>query len=231
MSIYPKAFIYDLDGIITDTAEFHFLAWQKIAQKLDISIDRQFNEQLKGIGRMDSLELILKLDPSLSELSNEEKENLANRKNELYLELVETIDSSNILPGIEELLAANKEQGFKIALGSASKNAQYVLDRLGLTHYFDYIVDASKVSKGKPDPETFTAAADALGIEYPACIGIEDSAAGVAAINAAHMFSVGVGDAEQLSDADYLVEATSQLDFEEIIERYRHQMVLKESDQ
>ncbi|WP_074509831.1 beta-phosphoglucomutase [Planococcus glaciei] len=231
MSIYPKAFIYDLDGVITDTAEFHFLAWQKIAQKLDISIDRQFNEQLKGIGRMDSLELILKLDPSLSELSNEEKENLANRKNELYLELVETIDSSNVLPGIEELLAANKEQGLKIALGSASKNALYVLDQLGLTHYFDYIVDASQVSKGKPDPETFTAAADALGIEYPACIGIEDSAAGVAAINAANMFSVGVGDAAQLSDADYLVEATSQLDFEEIVERYRHQTALKETDQ
>ncbi|WP_343053427.1 beta-phosphoglucomutase [Planococcus glaciei] len=223
--------MYDLDGVITDTAEFHFLAWQKIAQKLDISIDRQFNEQLKGIGRMDSLELILKLDPSLSELSNEEKENLANRKNELYLELVETIDSSNVLPGIEELLAANKEQGLKIALGSASKNALYVLDRLGLTHYFDYIVDASQVSKGKPDPETFTAAADALGIEYPACIGIEDSAAGVAAINAANMFSVGVGDAAQLSDADYLVEATSQLDFEEIVERYRHQTALKETDQ
>lgn len=180
---------------------------------------------------MDSLELILKLNPALSELTDEEKENLANRKNELYLELVETIDSSNVLPGIEELLAANKEQGLKIALGSASKNALYVLDQLGLTHYFDYIVDASQVSKGKPDPETFTAAADALGIEYPACIGIEDSAAGVAAINAANMFSVGVGDAAQLSDADYLVEATSQLDFEEIVERYRHQTALKETDQ
>jgi beta-phosphoglucomutase len=193
-------------------------------------IDREFNEQLKGIGRMDSLELILKLDPSLTKLSNEEKESLAKGKNELYLELVETIDSSNILPGIEELLAANKEHGLKIALGSASKNAHYVLDRLGLTHYFDYIVDASQVNKGKPDPETFTVAADALGIEYPACIGIEDSAAGIAAIKAANMFSVGVGDAAQLFGADYLVETTSQLDFEEIVERYRQQMALKESD-
>ncbi|MCP2035666.1 beta-phosphoglucomutase [Planomicrobium sp. HSC-17F08] len=206
------------------------MAWQKIAQQLGIPIDREFNEQLKGIGRMDSLELILQQDPALAQLSDQEKEIMANRKNEQYLELVETIDSSNILPGIEELLAANKEQGLKIALGSASKNAHYVLDRLGLTHYFDYIVDASQVSKGKPDPETFTVAADALGIEYPACIGIEDSAAGVAAINAAHMFSVGVGSAAQLSDADYLVEATSQLDFKEIVERYRRKMALKEPD-
>ena len=216
--------------MITDTAEFHFLAWQKIAQELGISIDRHFNEQLKGVGRMDSLNLILKLDPLLSPLSDADKQDLASRKNELYLELVETIDSSNILPGIEKLLAANKEQGVKIALGSASKNARYVLERLGLTHYFDYIVDASQVAKGKPDPETFTAAADALGVDYPACIGIEDSAAGVAAINAANMFSVGVGNAAHLVAADYLVEDTAQLIFEKIVERYRQRMAFKETD-
>jgi beta-phosphoglucomutase len=216
--------------VITDTAELHYLAWQKIAEELGLSFDRQFNEQLKGVGRMDSLELILKLDPSISGMSDEEKQRLANRKNELYLELVETLDASHILPGIPKLLAENKEHNVKIALGSASKNARYVLERLGLTGYFDYIVDASEVSKGKPDPETFTVAADALGIDYPSCIGIEDSAVGVAAINAANMFSVGVGDAAHLSEADYLVSNTAQLIFDEIVERYRQQMASEKSN-
>ncbi|WKA55690.1 beta-phosphoglucomutase [Planococcus shixiaomingii] len=221
MTHYPKVFIYDLDGVITDTAEFHFLAWQKLAEELGISFDRQFNEQLKGINRMDSLDRILELDPSLPAFSFEEKEKLATRKNEYYLELIESVNPSHILPGIETLLKANKDSNVKIALGSASKNAPAILDKLGLTGYFDYLVDASKVEKGKPDPETFTTAADALEIAYPDCIGIEDSAAGVEAINKANMFSVGVGDAAHLSHAHYLVEDTSALVFENIIEQYQ----------
>jgi beta-phosphoglucomutase len=220
MILYPQAFIYDLDGVITDTAEFHFLAWKKLSDELGIPIDRRFNEQLKGIGRMDSLEHILKLNPSLLKLTHEEKIRLANQKNEYYLELVESINSSNILPGIETLLNKNKEQNIKIALGSASKNALQVLDKLGLTKYFDYVVDASKVEKGKPDPETFTTAADYLGIPYKKCIGIEDAAAGIEAINKADMFSVGVGKGEHLSHADYLVGDTSELIYEEIVNQY-----------
>ncbi|MGK7379346.1 beta-phosphoglucomutase [Planococcus sp. 1R117A] len=221
MEKLPQAFIYDLDGVITDTAEFHFLAWQKIASELGIPIDRHFNEQLKGVGRMDSLNMILKLNPALSELSEKEKQNWASKKNEHYLKLVETIDPSHILPGIIELLSANKEKNIKIALGSASKNARHILGKLGLTAYFDYIVDAEKVKKGKPDPETFLVAADALRLSCPDCIGIEDSTAGVEAINAANMFSIGVGDAAHLSKADYRVSDTSKLVFEEIIERYQ----------
>ena len=163
MTQYPKAFIFDLDGVITDTAEFHFLAWKKLAEELGVSIDRQFNEQLKGISRMESLERILELNSSLLKLSNEEKLRLANQKNDHYLELIESINPDYILPGIESLLKKSKEQNIKIALGSASKNALKVLDKLGLTNYFDYVVDASKVKKGKPDPETFTTAADFLG--------------------------------------------------------------------
>lgn len=219
MSQYPQAFIYDLDGVITDTAEFHFLAWKKLADELGISIDRKFNEKLKGISRMESLEHILKLKSSLK-LTQEEKVRLANQKNEYYLELVESINSSNILRGIEALLNKNKEENIKIALGSASKNALQVLDKLGLTKYFDYIVDASKVKKGKPDPETFTTAADFLGIPYSKCIGVEDAAAGIEAINKANMFSVGVGKVDQLSQADYLVGDTSELVFEEIVKQY-----------
>ncbi|QUG41993.1 beta-phosphoglucomutase [Psychrobacillus sp. INOP01] len=220
MTQYPKAFIYDLDGVITDTAEFHYLAWKKLAEELGISFDRQFNERLKGISRMESLELILQLNPSLLKMSNEEKVRLASKKNEFYLELAESINEENVLPGIEDLLKNNKEQNIKIALGSASENAKNVVEKLGLISYFDYIVDASKVSKGKPDPETFTTAADYLGIPYEECIGIEDAAAGIEAINKANMFSVGVGSLEHLSQADYLVEDTSKLDFKEIMNKY-----------
>ena len=227
MTHYPKVFIYDLDGVITDTAEFHFLAWQKLAEELGILFDRQFNEQLKGINRMDSLDRILELDSSLPEFSQEEKEKLATRKNEYYLELIEAINPTHILPGIEALLQANKEARVKIALGSASKNAPAILDKLGLTGYFDYIVDAAKVAKGKPDPETFTTAADALGIAYSDCIGLEDAAAGVEAINKADMFSVGVGEAAHLSHADYLVGDTSALVFEDIINQYQKKTLYK----
>lgn len=221
---YPKAFIYDLDGVITDTAEFHYLAWKKLAEELNISIDRQFNERLKGISRMESLEIILQLDASLLKMSNEEKVRLANKKNEFYLELAESINEENVLLGIEDLLKSNKERNIKIALGSASENAKNVVEKLGLTSYFDYIVDASKVSRGKPDPETFTTAADYLGIPYEECIGIEDAAAGIEAINKANMFSVGVGSIEHLSQADYLVEDTSKLDFEKIIKKYSNKI-------
>lgn len=224
MTHYPKAFIFDLDGVITDTAEFHFLAWQKLAQELGVSMDRQFNEQLKGISRMESLERILELTPSSRSLSYEERLRLANQKNDHYLEFIDLINPDYILPGIESLLKKIKAQHIKIALGSASKNALKVLEKLLLTNYFDYVVDATKVTKGKPNPETFTSAADFLNIPYSECIGLEDAAVGVEAINKANMFSVGVGAIEHLSHADYLVGNTSELIFEEIVKRYNEKI-------
>lgn len=223
MTRYPKVIIYDLDGVITDTAEFHFVAWKKLAAELGISIDRHFNEKLKGISRMDSLDLILELDSSERHYSNEEKAQLATRKNEYYLGLIEAVSPAHILPGIESLLKANREAGVRIALGSASKNAPALLEKLGIASYFDYVVDASQVKKGKPDPETFITAAIALGVSPRDCIGIEDSAAGVESINRAEMFSVGVGDGRHLADADFLVADTSELVFEEIIDQYQKQ--------
>lgn len=220
MAQEPKLVIYDLDGVITDTAEFHYLAWKKLADEMGISIDRKFNEQLKGISRMDSLDRILALDPAATELSSEEKITLATRKNAYYLELIEAINPDYILPGINLLLQQNKQSGIKTALGSASKNAPRILEKLGLGDYFDYVVDAGQVKKGKPDPETFTAAADALHVAYEDCIGIEDAAAGVEALNRANMFSVGVGDTAHLPHADYLVNGTGELDFQQIIERF-----------
>jgi beta-phosphoglucomutase len=221
MTQSPRAFIFDLDGVITDTAEYHFLAWKKLAEEIGVSIDRQFNEQLKGISRMESLERILELNSSLLNLPYEEKVRLANQKNEHYLELIQSINSDSILPGIEDLLKKCKQQKIKIALGSASKNASKIVDKLGLVNYFDYVVDASKVKNGKPHPETFTTAADFLNIPYSECIGLEDAAAGVEAVNKANMFSVGVGEVKHLSHADFLVGDTSELVFEEIIKRYR----------
>lgn len=220
MAHTPKLIIYDLDGVITDTAEFHYLAWKKLADELDIPIDRHFNEQLKGINRMDSLDRILELSDSPMHLSVAEKVELASRKNGYYLELIEAVTPDHILPGINALLEDNKQSGIKIALGSASKNAARILEKLELSDRFDYIVDAAEIERGKPDPETFTAAADALEIAYGDCIGIEDAAAGVEALNRAGMFSVGVGDEAHLSQADYLVENTEQLVFAEILERF-----------
>lgn len=221
MAQFPKLIIYDLDGVITDTAEFHFWAWKKLADELGIPIDRHFNEQLKGINRMDSLERILEASPAPQDLSAEEKIKLANLKNGYYLELIEAINPAHILPGITVLLEENKQAGIRTAIGSASKNAPRILEKLGLGDSFDHVVDAAQVEKGKPDPETFTAAADALGIAYADCIGIEDASAGVEAINRAGMFSVGVGDEAHLAHADYLVSATSELVFEEIIQRFQ----------
>jgi len=216
MSKYPKAFIFDLDGVITDTAELHFLAWKKLAKELGIEIDREFNEKLKGISRMESIELILALDDSL-QLSEEEKVKYVTQKNEHYKELINTIDPTYILPGIEGLIKEIVSRDINIALGSASKNAPTVLERLGLTKYFDYIVDAAMVKKGKPDPETFTTAADHFAIPYQDCVGVEDATAGVEAIKSAGMFAVGVGSNQQLKKADYLVEETNQLNFEKIV--------------
>ncbi|MFC3210292.1 beta-phosphoglucomutase [Planomicrobium okeanokoites] len=222
MAQSPKLFIYDLDGVITDTAEFHYLAWKKLADELGIPIDRHFNEQLKGINRMDSLDRILGQATSPIDFSEQEKIGLATRKNGYYLELIEAINPNYILPGIGDFLEANKQSGIKIALGSASKNAARILDKLELTGYFDYIVNAAEITKGKPDPETFTAAADALNIPYSDCVGIEDAAAGVEAVNRAGMFSVGVGDDAHLSHADYLVGNTQELEFQKILDEFEN---------
>ncbi|WP_407272072.1 beta-phosphoglucomutase [Radiobacillus sp. PE A8.2] len=219
MTRYPRAFIFDLDGIITDTAEFHYLAWKELGEELGVSIDRAFNEQLKGISRIKSLERILSLAPSLAEMTEQEKEKYATQKNDHFKKLIDKINSNDILPGIEVLLNKIKKYEIKVALGSASKNAPAVLEQLGLTNHFDYLVDAAKVTKGKPDPETFTTAAEALEVAYSDCVGIEDAQSGVEAINGAEMFSVGVG--EQLIGADYKVMSTNELDFQKIIDRYQ----------
>lgn len=216
----PKAFIFDLDGVLTDTAEFHYLAWKQIGEQLGIPVDRALNERLKGVSRMESLERILAAAPRPLRLSPGEKEQWATQKNALYQELIETIRPSDRLPGIDGLLNEIRSANILLALGSASRNAKLVLERLGLADAFDYIVDAGQIRFGKPHPETFVNAADHFELPYETCIGVEDSEAGIAAINSAGMFSVGIGSPDALHEAKYRVDDTSRLTLGGILEAY-----------
>ncbi|MGB3591716.1 MAG: beta-phosphoglucomutase [Nonlabens sp.] len=194
-----KAFIFDLDGVIVDTAKFHFIAWQRLAAALGIDFTEAENEQLKGVSRVNSLKQILEWgDKSISE---EEFQARMQQKNEEYLDLIKTLNLNDILPGVHDFLLDLRGQNLPIALGSASKNARPILIKLGISHLFDVIVDGTNVSKAKPDPEVFTNAADQLGVSYTDCIVFEDSVAGVQAANAAGMYSVGLGDQEILHEA------------------------------
>jgi beta-phosphoglucomutase len=214
------AVIFDLDGVITDTAEFHYLAWKELGEEVGVPFTREFNEELKGVSRMDSLEKILALGHKQNDFTDEEKFDLATRKNDHYVRLIEGITPSDILPGIKELISSIKEKGYKLGLASVSKNAFSVMNKLGLTDQFDVIVDAAKIKNGKPDPEIFLTAADLLGVEPEECLGIEDAAAGVESIKGAGMFAVGVGSRETLSKADLVYESTAAISFDEIVEAF-----------
>jgi beta-phosphoglucomutase len=195
-----KGFLFDLDGVIVDTAVFHYKAWRRLANKLGSDIDVEFNETLKGISRMDSLDAILAHIGV--ELSQDEKNEWASKKNEWYLELVNVMTSKDILPGIEDFLKNAKESGIKIALGSASKNSELILKKTGIMHYFDALIDGNKVVKSKPDPEVFLKGAAELGLPAESCVVFEDAFAGVQAAKAANMKSVGIGNASVLTNAN-----------------------------
>lgn len=204
-----KAVIFDLDGVVTDTAHLHFLAWRQVAGEIGIEIDEQINEQLKGISRMDSLERILRSGRAQERFSQQEKEQLADRKNRLYVESLKQLHPGSILPGITALLAQLRNSGVLVGLASVSLNAPRILDALELTDQFDFCADAGKIQRSKPDPEIFLTACTGLGVAPEACIGIEDAQAGIEAINTSGMLSVGIG--STLIGADLLLESTAQL--------------------
>ncbi len=212
-----KGFVFDLDGVITDSAEYHFLAWQALAEDLGIVIDREFNEQLKGVSRMDSLERILKYGEKDQLFTKQEKEMLTDKKNEHYVSLIKDVTEKDLLPGIADFLLELKNQHMKLALASASKNGPFLLEKLGVKSMFDTIVDPTQLAKGKPDPEIFKKGAEQLGLSVEECVGVEDAPAGITAIKAAGMFSVGIGSKESLSDADYLISSTKELSLEKIL--------------
>lgn len=205
-----KAFIFDLDGVIVDTAKYHYLAWKKIASELGIEFTHEHNELLKGVSRVRSLDIILGLgevDASLAQ-----KDQWLIQKNEDYLSYLVDMDQSEILPGVMTVLEFLKANNQPIALGSASKNARPILEKTGILSYFDAIVDGNDVSNAKPDPEVFLQAAQKLGISNDNSIVFEDSVAGIQAANIAFMTSIGIGEANILNEAKFNFQDFTYID-------------------
>lgn len=214
-----KGFVFDLDGVITDTSVFHSQAWHQVADKVGVTWDDELADALKGISRMDSLNLILKKDHKENDFSEAEKVALATEKNDNYLKLVSQMTPANILPGIQDFLATVKAKGYLLSLASASKNSPLVLKKLGLSDYFPKAVDPATLTHGKPDPEIFRRGAEILDLQPGECIGVEDAAAGVQSINAAGETSIGIGDPQILSAADINFTDTTQLTLANIQQR------------
>ena len=205
-----KAFIFDLDGVIVDTAKYHYLAWKKIANELGIEFTHEHNELLKGVSRVRSLDIILELGNV--QASQEDKNKWLVQKNEDYLSYLVDMDESEILPGVMPILKYLKEKNQGIALGSASKNAKPILEKTGIMSYFDAVVDGNDVSNAKPDPEVFLQAAKLLYATNEDSIVFEDSVAGVQAANIANMTSVGIGSKIVLQEAKYVFSDFTQMD-------------------
>jgi beta-phosphoglucomutase len=205
-----KAFIFDLDGVIVDTAKYHYLAWKKIASELGIEFTHEHNELLKGVSRVRSLDIILGLGNVNA--SQEQKDQWLIQKNEDYLSYLVDMDQSEILPGVMTVLEFLKANHQPIALGSASKNARPILEKTGILSYFDAIVDGNDVSNAKPDPEVFLQAAQKLGISNENSIVFEDSVAGIQAANIAAMTSIGIGEAAILNEAKFNFQDFTYID-------------------
>lgn len=212
-----KLCIFDLDGVICDTAKYHYLAWKELADEMQIPFTLKDNERLKGVSRMASLEIILSLGKQEA-LSDEEKEALATRKNGRYVEMISQMEKNEILPGVKEFLGELRERGIKIALGSASKNTGIIMERLGLREAFDYIVDGTMIVNTKPDPEVFVKSMEYYGLQPEECIVFEDAAAGIEAGHRGGMRCVGIGKKEDLPEADYLIPGFAGVSFDTILE-------------
>ncbi len=195
-----KGFIFDLDGVIVDTAKYHYLAWKQLADHLGIPFSIEDNEKFKGVSRKRCLELLLEMGDL--QVSEAQFESWLEEKNADYLKYIETMDASEILPDVSKVLNYLKERNVPMALGSASKNAVPILKKVGLSEYFSTVVDGTQVVKAKPDPEVFLIAASRLDLLPGECVVIEDAQAGIAAANTAGMYSVGIGEAEVLYEAD-----------------------------
>lgn len=205
-------FIFDLDGVIVDTAKYHYLAWKKLANELGFEFTHQQNELFKGVSRKRCLEILL--DIGNIKATQEQFDAWMVDKNEDYLAYIENMNASEILPDVPRVLDFLKDRQIPIALGSASKNARPILEKVGLLSYFDTIVDGNNVTKAKPDPEVFLIAAKSLGVNPSDCVVFEDAVAGIQAANAAGMISIGIGDAKILSEANYNFADFTEMDAE-----------------
>ena len=197
-----KAVIFDLDGVICFTDEYHYQAWKQLADKLEIPFDRTINERLRGISRMDSLEIILEKYAGPA-LSDEDKEKLATQKNEIYRKSLENMSSDDLSDEVRETLNTLREKGLKLAIGSSSKNTKFILSQIGLADFFDAISDGTNITKSKPDPEVFIKAAEFVSEDPSDCLVIEDAEAGIDAAVAGGFDGAGIGSAASCSRATY----------------------------
>lgn len=212
-----KAALFDLDGVIVDTAKYHYLAWRRLAGELGFVFTEKDNERLKGVSRMRSLEILLEVGGLLGKFSEEEMAEMASRKNEWYVSYISGMDESEILEGTIECLEGFRALGVKTVLGSASKNAMLILDNLKLTPYFDAIIDGTKVSKAKPDPEVFLLGAKEVGADPADCVVFEDAQAGIEAAKNAGMKAIAIGKPEDLSGYDKIFKGLYEVKPQEIV--------------
>ncbi|MGB8452797.1 MAG: beta-phosphoglucomutase [Anaerocolumna sp.] len=215
-----KGLLFDLDGVIVDTAKYHYLAWKELAAELLIPFNQKDNERLKGVSRMKSFEIILEIGNV--EMSEEQKEKYCAKKNQVYLEYIYKLREEEILPGVNKFLRDARDKGYKLALGSASKNAGLILSKLKLTEAFDAVIDGTKTEKAKPDPEVFLLGAKELGFSKEACIVFEDAKAGIEAAHNGGMTAVGIGTKENLPNADICISGFEDISIEEILKQLNY---------
>ncbi len=209
-----QACIFDLDGVIVDTAHYHYQAWKRLANELGFDLTPEQNEKMKGIGRMQSLDILLELGNIQKE--KKEKKQLANKKNEWYQEYIREMQPENLLPGVIPFLEELTEAHILIAVGSASKNAPTIIRQVQIGRYLDALIDGSKVTKGKPDPEVFLKAAEEMGIAPEHCVVFEDAQAGIEAAKNGGMRTIGVGSPDVLSQADMVISGLHQMNLEKL---------------
>lgn len=210
-----KGCLFDLDGVIVDTAKFHFLAWQKLANTLGIEFTEIQNEELKGVSRIDSLKKILSWGGL--EKTPEEMNTLATLKNDWYVDMIQTVKPGDELPGAKAFLQNIHNAGLKIALGSASKNAGTILEKLEITNLFDAVIDGNQVTHSKPDPEVFLKGAEALGLQPSECVVFEDALAGIEAAKAGNMYSIGIGSSDVLTIADKVFAGLNKITIKDVL--------------
>lgn len=212
-----EACLFDLDGVIVDTAKYHYIAWKALAQELGFDFTVEDNERLKGVSRMQSLDILLEIGHR--QFSEQDKLAMAEKKNTLYVSYIEKMTPEEILPGVERFLQELKEKGIKIGLGSASKNSPMILERIRLTHLFDVVVDGNSITEAKPNPEVFLRGAQRLNVMPSGCVVFEDAIAGIQAARNAGMACVGIGEPETLGMADTVIPGFEGITLDMLLER------------
>jgi beta-phosphoglucomutase len=201
--------IFDLDGVLVTTDEYHYLGWKRLAEELGIPFSREDNHRQRGVSRMESLEVIL--EKTTRTFSQIEKHDLAERKNRYYVELLQNLAPADALPGARDLLEELKRRGLLLAVGSSSRNTPLIMQKVDLCRYFDAVADGNDITRSKPDPEVFLLAAVRLGLDPASCVVVEDAEAGVAAAKAAGMRCIGVGDSTNVGAADTVVASVAEI--------------------